>query len=106
MDTVELTRKQFWIRFQRGAVPGSINAAYKTSWTEDGTLFDCDQIEELRKWRGKIVCVIGSSQNELGVKFAEILLDLNWPRICTLHKGFDVLLKTQILVVPAAIGMC
>lgn len=33
-------------------------------------------------------------------------LQRNWPRVCTLNRGFDVLLKTQILVVPAAVGMC
>lgn len=75
-------------------------------WTDDGNLINCDQVEQLGKARGKIMCVIGSSRNDLGLKFAEILLDLQWPRVCTLHKGFDVLLKTQILVVPAAVGMC
>ncbi|XP_046442794.1 TBC domain-containing protein kinase-like protein [Daphnia pulex] len=93
-------------KFQNGAVPGSINLPYQTCWTTDGTLIPCEQLEQLDRARGKIVCVIGSSCNDLGLKFSEILLDLQWPRVCTLHKGFDVLLKTQILVVPAAVGMC
>ncbi|EFX79257.1 hypothetical protein DAPPUDRAFT_128574 [Daphnia pulex] len=93
-------------KFQNGAVPGSINLPYQTCWTTDGTLIPCEQVEQLERARGKIVCVIGSSCNDLGLKFSEILLDLQWPRVCTLHKGFDVLLKTQILVVPAAVGMC
>lgn len=63
-------------------------------------------MNQFNKARGKIVCVIGSSRNDLGLKFSEILLDHQWPRVCMLHKGFDVLLKTQILVVPAAVGMC
>lgn len=94
------------IRFRKGAVPGSLNLPYQTCWTEDGTLVPCDQVDQLNKTRGKIICVVSSSQNDLGLKFAELLLDWNWPRVCTLHKGFDVLLKTQILVVPAAVGMC
>ena len=93
-------------RFRRGAVPGSLNLPYSTAWTAEGSLLPCDPVDHLQKSRGKIVCVIGSSRNDLGVKFAEIILELNWVRVCTLHKGFDVLLKTQILVVPAAVGMC
>lgn len=93
-------------RFQLGAVPGSLNMPYMTTWTSDNNLVACHQVDQLNRSRGKIVCVISSSRNELGVKFAEMLLQLNWPRLCTLHKGFDVLLKTQILVVPAAVGMC
>lgn len=98
--------RNFVFRFQNGAVPGSINLPYQTCWTTDGTLIPCEEVEQLDRARGKIVCVIGSSCNDLGLKFSEILLDLQWPRVCTLHKGFDVLLKTQILVVPAAVGMC
>ena len=87
-------------------MPGSLNLPYGTCWMEDGNLLPCDQIDVLNKARGKIICVVGSSRNDLGVKFAEILLHCNWPRVCTLHKGFDVLLKTQVLVVPAVHGMC
>ncbi len=93
-------------RFQKGAVPGSLNLPLQSCWTEDGVLLPCDQVDQLNKARGKIVCVVGSSSNNLALKFAEVLLDCNWPRVTILHKGFDVLLKTQILVVPAAVGMC
>jgi len=89
----------------KGAIPGSLNFPHGVCWTED-RLLPCEEVEQLNKSRGKIVCVIGSSRNDLAVKLAEILLQCSWPRICTLHKGFDVLLKTNLIVVPAAVGMC
>ena len=93
-------------RFQNGAIPGSLNFPFQTHWSADGDLLPGEQLELLNKARGKIVCVVGSSRNDLGLKFAEILLTQQWQRVCTLHKGFDVLLRTQILVVPATVGMC
>lgn len=93
-------------RFQNGAIPGSLNFPFQTCWTAEGDLHPSEQLELLNKARGKIVCVLGSSRNDLGLKLAEILLTQQWPRVCILHKGFDVLLRTQILVVPATVGMC
>ena len=69
--------KKFVFRFQNGAVPGSINLPYQTCWTTDGTLIPCVEVEQLDRARGKIVCVIGSSCNDLGLKFSEILSPSN-----------------------------
>ena len=60
----------------RGTVPGGLNLPYLTAWTDDGTLVACDAVDRLQRWRGRVVCVLGSSRNDLAQRLAEILLSL------------------------------
>nr|CAD7393109.1 unnamed protein product [Timema cristinae] len=78
--------------FHRGAVPGSINIPYSGD----------AQISCLTRHKGKIMVVAGSGRGPHACEFSRRLVSEGFSRVCTLHKGVQVLRSTNILVVPNA----
>ncbi|KAK4296947.1 hypothetical protein Pmani_030595 [Petrolisthes manimaculis] len=88
--------------FARGTLPEAMNMPADFTFTPEGSLAPGPNAELLTSYRGKIIAVIGSRNNWGQVtEFAEKLLVLEFPRVCTLHKGIEVFRASGALVVPS-----
>ena len=52
--------------------------------------------------KGRIIAVVGSDKDRDAVTFAERLLELQYPRVVTLHGGLEVFRGAGVLVAPHA----
>ena len=57
-------------------------------------------VDKLSNRRGKIVCVVGSGYNNDSLMFAANLLQMNFNRVCVLHKGIEIFRSAGVLCVP------
>ncbi|KAH3849892.1 TBC domain-containing protein kinase-like protein [Dreissena polymorpha] len=87
--------------FRRGTMPGSINIPFQSAFSPEGDLVPCSAVATLKQNRGQVKVVVGSRGRNAS-NFANELVRLGYTRVCTLHKGIDVLRQTGILTVPPA----
>ncbi|XP_076066691.1 TBC domain-containing protein kinase-like protein [Oratosquilla oratoria] len=88
--------------FQKGSLPKAINLPGESSITPEGEVVASAQKDILSNYKSKIIVIMGSKSNQaVVVKFAETLLSLGFPRICTLHGGVEVFRSCGALVTPA-----
>lgn len=122
-----------WFSFNRGAIPGSINMPYTTSFSQDGnSLVQTSELSVLKANVGKIIVVVGNrgdsavkvkttittrkitfkstnrnTSNLTSVRyffqFAEKILRLEFPKVCVLHRGIDIFRSSNILIVPSSV---
>uniref|UniRef100_T1J4P7 TBC domain-containing protein kinase-like protein n=1 Tax=Strigamia maritima TaxID=126957 RepID=T1J4P7_STRMM len=101
--------------FSRGAVPDSINIPFQSAFSPDGKLNSCAEVSILNAHQGRIIIIVGNRGNSAvnvnivdtsGFQpvFADQIVRLGYSKVCTLHKGIDVLRSTGILVVPTVIA--
>ena len=89
--------------FKLGTLPGAINVPAETAFNENGMLTNgTDTIDGARR-KGRIIAVVGSDKDRAAVQFAERLLQLQYPRVVTLHAGLEVFRGAGgVLVAPHA----
>lgn len=87
--------------YKRGTVPGSINIPFQSAFSPEGDLLPCNAVSILKNSKSKIKVVVGSRGRNAS-NFASELVRLGYSRVCTLHKGIDVLRPTGVLTVPPA----
>ena len=88
--------------FKFGALPGAVNVPSETAFNENGMLTNSTETIDGARRKGKIVAVVGSDKDRNAVIFAERLLQLQYPRVATLHGGLEVFRGAGVLVVPHA----
>ncbi|KAG8179024.1 hypothetical protein JTE90_011971 [Oedothorax gibbosus] len=84
--------------YNNGALQRSLNIPYATAFTQDGLL---DASVNFCS-KGKIITVIGNSQDYSASKFATNLVRLGYSYVCTLHGGIELLRKTGFLISKAS----
>ncbi|XP_053401999.1 TBC domain-containing protein kinase-like protein [Mercenaria mercenaria] len=87
--------------YKRGTVPGSLNIPFQTAFSPEGDLVACPAVTTLKQSKSQVKVVFGSRGRNAS-NFANELMRLGYIRVCTLHKGIDVLRQTGILTVPPA----
>ncbi|WAR12204.1 TBCK-like protein [Mya arenaria] len=87
--------------YKRGTVPGSVNIPFQTAFSPEGDLVACPAVTVLKQSKAQVKVVVGS-RGKNASNFANELVRLGYTRVCTLHKGIDVLRQTAILTVPPA----
>ena len=89
--------------FKLGTLPGAVNIPADSAFTETGMLASQAELVETARRKGKIIAVVGSAKDRAAVEFAERLLQLQCPRLVTLHAGVEVFRHSAgVLVVPHA----
>ncbi|KAK7791421.1 hypothetical protein R5R35_014447 [Gryllus longicercus] len=87
--------------YNRGAVPNSVNIPFSTVNISERILPTSPETAHLQNNKGKVIAIVGSRGPSMP-QFAEVLVKSSFPRVCTLHRGIQVLRSANILVVPGA----
>lgn len=87
--------------YKMGSLPDSINVPFAGAFDADGKLqAKYDVLEAAKQKKSKVICVVGSGNNEHARQFAESLLSENYHRVCYLHNGIEIFRSLNILIVP------
>lgn len=87
--------------YNRGALPTSINIPLSSVSVPENLLPSTPETSHLQNNKGKVIAVVGSHASCMA-QFAEVLVKNSFPRVCTLHRGIQVLRSGNVLVVPGA----
>lgn len=87
--------------FQKGSIT-PINIPSQSAFDGEGRLqVSIDALESARQKKSKVVCIVGSGNDDEARIFAEKLLRQNYHRVCYLHGGIEIFRSLSgILVVP------
>ena len=88
--------------FKLGTLPEAINIPADSAFTETGMLASHVGTMDGARRKGKIIAVVGTCKDTAHLEFAERLLQLQYPRLLTLHGGVEVFRSAGVLVVPNA----
>ena len=91
--------------FRLGTVPGATSLPAEQLMAGSGAGQDWAgerEVLDTARRRGKVICVLGSGRDRAAATLAEWLLNLGFPRLCTLHGGVEVFRNSGVLVAPHA----
>jgi len=88
-------------QFRLGTLPEAINVPSDTAFNDNEMLTSNTETIDAARRKGRIIAVVGSEKDHGDtLKFAERLLQLQYPRLVTLHTGVEVFRGAGVLVVP------
>ncbi|KAK7072646.1 hypothetical protein SK128_024425 [Halocaridina rubra] len=88
--------------FSRGTLAGAVNMPIDTTISSENTLVPGPSTDILIANRGRVIAIMGSRNSwDQVLKFAECLLNHEFHRVCTLHRGVEVFRSSGALIVPA-----